>query len=244
MNKYFIFILIILITSFKVFAQISLYKNSDQVYPELYLPNRIVEIKSFEELNNDIKLNSNFVNTYIIDNKLNFKIRSFSTSPETSVLKISNEIYLLDLTDSRDSLFVSLNTSYHGAWDIYYLGEDIGLKCNIQDFQPKFNSKICLQNYSLTDQIKILLTPKKEVSNKHFIGNGFNNTWELQHAKKGIYIILFKVHPYFLFSIGLALLVFFICLFYLLIYYGKKLFNLVYSNFTKIRSINTFKNKS
>lgn len=195
-------------------ARLELYQvNQNFLYPEIYIPNRIVKTNDFQSLEADLKDNSQAVNAYIIESDNNNADKSINSShykqeiPQYTYTKLTNEKYLFKLDKDLKNLTLIFNQTFHGAWEIRYLS-DFNFDCKQNNPQPKFNTNQCINDqYNLfQDALFSISNLGEAVDSEHFIANGMVNAWNIKNVKAGTYLITFRVHNYFLLGLTISIL--------------------------------------
>ena len=191
-------------------AQLELYQLSKEfLYPDIYIPNRILKVDNFQELEIDLKNNNNNVNAYIVDandKNTNTTLKSFERQkiPASAYTKLSNEKYLFKLSKDTSDLSLIFNQTFHGAWEIKYLGAK-DFSCDQKEELAKFNATKCINSEMtiIQDMLFSITNRGTNLESAHYIANGMVNAWDIKDAKAGTYLITFRVHNYFL--IGLII---------------------------------------
>jgi len=211
-------------------AQLDMYKVDDNlVYPKIYTPTRFVVIGDYDSLIKDLIENLEYVNSYEIDdkNKSVYKkdVFVFDQLPNLSFKKITPEKYLLNINKNTENLHIILNESFHGAWEIKYLGSD-NFDCSSFTEISDFGVKECNENrLNFIEDIYFSITAKKySVENRHYIANGLMNGFYLDYAQQGTYLLSFRVQNCFYIGLIVSFIGFLLPFSYL-IYFKIKLHN-------------------
>lgn len=226
--KFFIvslFFLIFAVTP--VFAQLDFYRvPSRQLYPEVYIPQKIVYVNSLDEMKKNLLKNPNTPMAYIFTAQqpmTDLRGYNLKTIPRLTVRKVNNSRYILTLDNMMGDIVLVFNQKYHTAWDISAYNDSA--RCDMpMTVYKEFNVYVCNtlnMNYNIIEGLAGLVY-KKPINTEHFSVNGLSNAWLIHSASPHMDIVMeFEIQNYFYIGLIVSLLATSFCIGYLITHIKK-----------------------
>ena len=229
------------ITFMKSYNELNLYKLSDDFFlPRIYSSSEAIEIKEnideMFKIINDTKFGKIifiFLNKenqkeavqmiHIAKNGIGESNENIFSKPHIRFRQINPTKYEVKVENATQPFFLVLSESYDINWKIYLSKGSSTEFCKIISEYQAVNvleCEHCKFKFSLSDILFIFQEPIIE-EKYHFIANGYANAWYIDPRILGstdfTLIIYYKIQSYNILGILISLLVFFVCLVYLIV---------------------------
>ncbi len=209
------------------FAQLDFYRvPSQQIYPEVYIPQKILYVNSLDEMKKNLLKNPNTPVAYVFNTQQpqadlrNYHLKAL---PSLTVRKINNSRYILTIDNMTGDIVLVFNQKYHAAWDISTNNDDV--KCGLpMTVYKKFNVYVCNalnMNYNIIDGLEGL-AQKKQIKAEHFSVNDLSNAWLIHSTSPHMDILMeFEIQNYFYIGFIVSFLATCFCIGYLITHLKK-----------------------
>jgi hypothetical protein len=205
-------LLLFFFSAIPVFAQLDYYRvDQSLVYPEIYIPQKIISVKDMNALHTAIASTSAMPVAYAIvgtPQTPDFRKYSQATLPKLSVKKLNNARYILSIDNATNDFVLVFNQNYDGGWQLTQTSNEASCNGKTKVFKA-FNLSWCEvipQRYNPVDNLSDFLNGK-QITASHFSINGLGNAWLIHPQSSHIdFVMHFVVQDYFFLGLMISLI--------------------------------------